>query len=99
MKSGLVDFANPDYVGYAKACGAQGFRVESLGGVRSGVSGRAGVGQADPDRRSITRLAIPHYSPNPAGILAAIEESIMKKLEGLTCDVFIQRSDPAPAGD
>jgi acetolactate synthase-1/2/3 large subunit len=24
----------------------------------------------------------PHYNPNPAGILAAIEESIEKKLEG-----------------
>ena len=31
---------------------------------------------------SITRLAIPHYSTNPAGLLAAIEEAIEKKLEG-----------------
>jgi acetolactate synthase-1/2/3 large subunit len=30
----------------------------------------------------ITRLALPHYSSNPEGVLAAIEESVMKKLEG-----------------
>ena len=29
-ESGLVDFPNPDYVAYAKACGADGFRVKSL---------------------------------------------------------------------
>ena len=29
-ETGLVDFDNPDYVAYAKACGAQGFRVNSL---------------------------------------------------------------------
>ena len=29
-ESGLVDFPNPDYVAYARACGAQGFRVSSV---------------------------------------------------------------------
>jgi acetolactate synthase-1/2/3 large subunit len=31
----------------------------------------------------ITRLAIPHYSPNPAGLLAAIEEDLAKVLKRL----------------
>jgi acetolactate synthase-1/2/3 large subunit len=30
----------------------------------------------------ITRLAIPHYSPNPAGLVAAIEEALEKMLKG-----------------
>jgi acetolactate synthase-1/2/3 large subunit len=29
----------------------------------------------------ITRLAFPHYSPNPAGLLAAIEEDLAKVLK------------------
>jgi acetolactate synthase-1/2/3 large subunit len=26
-----MDFINPDYVAYARACGAEGYRVEKLG--------------------------------------------------------------------
>ena len=81
-ESGLVDFANPDYVAYAKACGAQGFRVESLTEFETAFRAALASGKPTLIDASITRLAIPHYSPNPNGILAAIEESLVKKLEG-----------------
>jgi acetolactate synthase-1/2/3 large subunit len=81
-ETGLVDFDNPDYVAYAKACGAEGFRVNSLSEFEAAFRAALASGKPTVIDASITRLAIPHYSPNPAGILAAIEESIEKKLEG-----------------
>ncbi len=81
-ESGLVEFDNPDYVAYAKACGAQGFRVESLAEFEAALRTALASGKPTLIDASITRLALPHYSPNPAGILAAIEESIERRLEG-----------------
>jgi acetolactate synthase-1/2/3 large subunit len=80
-ESGLVDFPNPDYVAYAQACGAQGFRVDSLTAFESALQTALASGKPTLIDASITRLAIPHYSTNPAGILAAIEETVMQKLE------------------
>ncbi len=81
-ESGLVDFANPDYVAYAQACGAQGFRAESLAEFEAAFQAALASNKPTLIDASITRLALPHYSPNPAGLLAAIEESIVKRLEG-----------------
>jgi acetolactate synthase I/II/III large subunit len=81
-ESGLVDFPNPDYVAYAKACGAQGFRVDSLAEFESAFQTALTSGKPTVIHASITRLALPHYSSNPSGILAAIEESAVKRLEG-----------------
>ena len=81
-ESGLVDFPNPDYVAYAKACGAQGFRVDSVAEFEEAFRAALASGKPTLIDASITRLAVPHYSPNPSGILAAIEETIAKKLAG-----------------
>jgi acetolactate synthase-1/2/3 large subunit len=81
-ESGLVDFPNPDYVAFARACGAQGFRVESLAAFEAALLDALSSGKPTLIDASITRLAIPHYSTNPAGLLAAIEESLEKKLAG-----------------
>lgn len=80
---GLTDFIEPDYVTYAKACGAQGFRVDSLAAFEEAFQTALASGKPTLIDASIARLAIPHYSTNPAGILAAIEQSIMTKLESL----------------
>jgi len=80
-ESGLVDFPNPDYVAYANACGALGFRVNSLAEFEAAFRAALASGKPTLIDASITRLALPHYSSNPEGILAAIEESVMKKLE------------------
>jgi acetolactate synthase-1/2/3 large subunit len=81
-ESGLVDFPNPDYVAYARACGAQGFRVESVAEFEAAFQAALKSGEPTLIDASITRLALPHYSPNPAGLLAAIEQSLEKKLAG-----------------
>jgi acetolactate synthase I/II/III large subunit len=81
-ESGLVDFPNPDYVAYARACGAQGFRVESVAEFETAFQAALTSGEPTLIDASITRLALPHYSPNPAGLLAAIEQSLEKKLAG-----------------
>jgi acetolactate synthase I/II/III large subunit len=81
-ESGLVDFVNPDYIAYAKACGALGFRVNSLADFEAAFQAALASGKPTLIDASITRLALPHYSSNPDGILAAIEESVLKKLEG-----------------
>jgi len=69
-------------VAYAQACGAQGFRVESLAEFETAFQAALKSGKPTLIDASITRLALPHYSPNPAGLLAAIEQSIENKLAG-----------------
>jgi acetolactate synthase I/II/III large subunit len=78
----LVDFVNPDYVAYVKACGALGFRVNSLAEFETAFQAALASRKPTLIDAWITRLALPHYSSNPEGVLAAIEESVMKKLEG-----------------
>jgi acetolactate synthase-1/2/3 large subunit len=80
--TGLVDFLNPDYVAYAKACGAQGFQVNSLNEFEAAFRSALASGQPTLIDARISRLAIPHYSPNPAGLLTAIEDAFQEKLEG-----------------
>ena len=79
-ESALVEFENPDYVAYAKACGAQGYRVESRDEFEQAFTKALASGKPALIDASITRLAVPHYSPNPAGMLAAIEEALAKRL-------------------
>jgi acetolactate synthase-1/2/3 large subunit len=67
FESGLVDFTNPDYVGYAKACGAQGYRVETLAEFESAFQEALASGKPTLIDAAITRLAIPHDSPKPFG--------------------------------
>lgn len=80
-ETALVEFTNPDYVGYAKACGAQGFRVQTLDEFESAFRAALASGKPTLIDAHITRLAIPHYRPNPAGLLAAIEEDLAKLLK------------------
>jgi acetolactate synthase I/II/III large subunit len=80
-ETALVDFTNPDYVAYANACGAQGFRVQTLDEFESAFRAALASGRPTLIDAHITRLAIPHYSPNPAGLPAAIEEDLAKVLK------------------
>jgi acetolactate synthase I/II/III large subunit len=80
-ETALVEFTNPDYVGYANACGAQGFRVQTLDEFEAAFRSALASGKPTLIDAHITRLAIPHYRPNPAGLLAAIEEDLAKVLK------------------
>ena len=79
-ESALVEFDNPDYVAYAKACGAQGYRVETLAEFEAAFQQAIASGRPTLIDAAITRLAIPHYRPNPAGLVAAIKEALEKRL-------------------
>ncbi len=79
-ESALVDFTNPDYVAYARACGAQGFRVETLEQFEDAFTLALASGKPTIIDAAITRLAIPHYCPNPAGLLAFIKEALLNRL-------------------
>src|SRR5262249_9593383 len=78
-EAGLVEFTNPDFVAYAKACGAQGYRVETLAEFEQAFKAAVASGKPTLIDAMITRLAIPHYSPNPAGVLAPIGVALVKE--------------------
>jgi len=79
-ESGLVEFTNPDFVTYAKACGAEGYRVETLAEFEAAFTAALASGKPTLIDAAITRFAIPHYSPNPDGVFAAIEEALARRL-------------------
>src|SRR4029079_8282818 len=81
-ESALVEFENPDYVAYARACGAQGYRVESVEEFEAALQAALQSGKPTIIDAAITRLAVPHYSPNPAGLLKTIEEARAKRILG-----------------
>jgi acetolactate synthase-1/2/3 large subunit len=64
-ESGLIDFTNPDYVGYARACGARGYRVETLADFEAAFREAVASGKPALIDAAITRLALPHYHPRP----------------------------------
>lgn len=80
LDSALVEFTNPDYVAYARACGAEGYRVETLEQFEEAFKAALASGKPTLIDAAITRLALPHYSPSPAGLLAGIWEMIRKRL-------------------
>ena len=66
-ESGLVEFENPDYAAYAKACGAQGYRVETLDEFEAALADALALGKPAIIDAHIARLALPVYSPSPEG--------------------------------
>lgn len=76
-KSGLVEFKNPDYVAYARACGADGHRVETIDEFEAAFRAALASGRPTLIDAAITRLAVPHYSPSPEGILAGLWERVV----------------------
>jgi acetolactate synthase I/II/III large subunit len=74
MKSGLVEFRNPDYVAYAEACGTLGYRVDTLDDFEGAFRAALDSGKPTIIDAQITRLALPHYSPSPEGVLAGVFE-------------------------
>jgi acetolactate synthase-1/2/3 large subunit len=54
--------------------------VETLADFESALQAALASGKPTVIDAAITRLAIPHFSPNPAGLVAAIEEALAKRL-------------------
>jgi acetolactate synthase-1/2/3 large subunit len=79
-ESGLVEFTNPDYVVYAKACGADGYKAESLAQFEAAFEAALASRRPTLIDAVIDRDALPHYSSSPAGELAGILDAIETKL-------------------
>lgn len=76
----LTEFANPDWVAYAEACGAVGVRVEDEEEFEEAFGKAVASGRPTLIDARITRLALPHYSPDPEGILAAVWSGIRERI-------------------
>ncbi|MFI0712402.1 thiamine pyrophosphate-binding protein [Streptomyces inhibens] len=75
-ESGLVDFQNPDFAAYAKACGADGHRVETLEEFEAAFETALTSGRPTVIDAKITRWALPHYSSSPKGVIPGIWEAL-----------------------
>ncbi len=73
-ETALVEFKNPDYVAYANACGADGYRVETLEEFEEAFKAAVDSGKPTLIDAKITRLALPHYSPSLEGLPKSIVE-------------------------
>jgi acetolactate synthase-1/2/3 large subunit len=78
-ETGLVEFENPDFAAYAKACGADGYRVETLDEFKDAFASALVAGRPTVIDAKITRWAIPHYSPSPDGVIAGIVETVEQR--------------------
>ncbi|CAN5651757.1 acetolactate synthase large subunit [soil metagenome] len=82
QESALVEFQNPDFAAYARACGVDGYSVDNPDDFedifrRAIASGRPTVIDA-----KISRWALPHYSTSPDGVVHGVFEEIERRLRG-----------------
>lgn len=80
LKTGLVEFQNPDFAAYARACGALGFDVDSADDFAEALDEALASGRPAVINAKISRWAIPHYSPSPKGLISGIVERIEQRL-------------------
>lgn len=78
-ETGLVEFQNPDFADYARACRADGYRVETLDEFKDAFAAALVSGRPTVIDAKITRWAIPHYSPSPDGVIAGIVEMLEER--------------------
>ena len=78
----LVEFDNPDYAAYARACGADGHTVTSLDEFEDAFRTSLGTGRPTVIDAHITRWALPHYSPSPEGVVHGIAELLEERIRG-----------------
>jgi acetolactate synthase-1/2/3 large subunit len=81
-ETGLVEFENPDFAAYARACGADGYRVESLDEFKEAFAAAIAAHRPTVIDARITRWAIPHYSPSPDGVIDGIVETVEQRFRG-----------------
>jgi acetolactate synthase I/II/III large subunit len=79
-ETGLVEFENPDFAAYARACGADGYRVDTLGDFEQAFRAALESGRPTVIDAKITRWAVPHYSPSPDGLMAGLVEALEARL-------------------
>jgi acetolactate synthase I/II/III large subunit len=83
LETALVEFPNPDFAAYARACGADGHRVETLDEFEDAFRAALSSGRPTVIDAKITRWALPHYSPSPRGVIHALVEGAEARLREL----------------
>jgi acetolactate synthase I/II/III large subunit len=78
-ETGLVEFQNPDFAAYARACGADGYRAENLEDFKQAFGAALRSGRPTVIDAKITRWAVPHYSSSPDGVIAGIVETVEQR--------------------
>jgi acetolactate synthase-1/2/3 large subunit len=81
-ETGLVEFTNPDFAAYARACGADGYCVESLDDFREAFGAALASNRPTVIDARITRWALPHYSPSPEGVIKGLVETLEAQHRG-----------------
>jgi acetolactate synthase-1/2/3 large subunit len=82
QETGLVEFQNPDFAAYARACGADGYTVDKIEDFERAYVAALASGRPSVIDARITRLALPHYSPSPEGTIAGVLEIMEARLRG-----------------
>ncbi|GAA2348166.1 acetolactate synthase large subunit [Streptomyces kunmingensis] len=78
--AGLVEFQNPDFVAYARSCGADGHRVDTLDEFEEAFRAAVASGRPTLIDARITRWAVPHYSPSPEGQISGLVDVVEARL-------------------
>jgi acetolactate synthase-1/2/3 large subunit len=78
--TGLVELRPPDFAAHARACGADGYTVDSLEQFEDVFAAALGTGRPTVIDAKITRWALPHYSSSPKGPLHGAWETIADKV-------------------
>ena len=81
-RTGLVDLAPPDFAAYARACGADGHRVDSIEAFTEAYAAALASRRPTVIDATITRWALPHYSSSPKGTLHGVWETLEDRLRG-----------------
>jgi len=80
-ETGLVEFTNPDLAAYARACGADGYLVDTLEDFEQAFAAALASNRPTVIDAKITRWAVPHYSPSPDGVIAGLVEALEERLQ------------------
>jgi acetolactate synthase-1/2/3 large subunit len=84
LRTGLVEMRPPDFAAYARACGADGYRVDSIEAFEAAYAAALVSRRPTVIDARITRWALPHYSSSPEGVLHGAWETLEERFRALT---------------
>ncbi|MGW0788957.1 thiamine pyrophosphate-dependent enzyme [Streptomyces sp. NPDC002911] len=75
-----LEFQNPDFAMYAKACGADGYHMETLDEIEAAFRAALTTNRWTVIDVKITRRALPHSSTSPEGVVPGMWEALEDRL-------------------
>jgi acetolactate synthase-1/2/3 large subunit len=78
-RTGLVEYRTPDFAAVARACGAAGYRVETLEQFEAAFAQALAARRPAVIDARITRWALPRYHPSPRGLVHGVVEELEKR--------------------